>query len=99
MYKPKDGSEEDLKNILKDHLPVLKQLGFITGAGHFFARSANGTLIEIFEWVSEEAKVAAHQHPAVREIWGRMMPICEFPALKDLPEAQNRFPNFDLLPV
>ncbi len=97
MYKPKKGKEQEMKDILKDHLPTLRKYELITDKGHFFAQSADGTLIEIFEWASDEAKKAAHEHPAIMQMWGKMMPICDFPAMKDLPEAAKSFPNFELL--
>ena len=97
MYKPKKGKEKELGALLKDHLPTLKKYELITGKDAFFAKSSNGTFIEIFEWASEEAKTVAHQHPAIMQIWGKMMPICDFPAMKDLPEAAKSFPNFELV--
>ena len=99
MYKPKEGKEEELRILLKDHLPTLRQNQLIADTGSFFAKSTDGTFIEIFEWVSEEAKTAAHHHPAIREIWNKMMPICDFPAMKDLPEAAKSFPGFELVEV
>lgn len=94
MYKPKEGKAAELQQILDEHIPRLRELDLITTLEAITAISADGTLIEIFEWKSDEAKTVAHQHPAIMAIWGRMMPICEFPALKDLPEAQRPFPNF-----
>jgi len=97
MYQPKKGKEDELRRILKDHLPTLKKYELITDKGSFFAKSSNGTFIEIFEWASDEAKTVAHQHPAIMQLWGKMMPICDFPTMKDLPEATKSFPNFELV--
>jgi hypothetical protein len=97
MYKPKKGKDAELLELLKDHLPTLRKYELITDKGSFFVKSGNGTFIEIFEWASEEAKNVAHQHPAIMKIWGKMMPMCEFPAMKDLPEAAKSFPNFEIV--
>ena len=97
MYKPKEGKSADLKAILEDHIPTLQRLELITGNPAYMLESADGTIIEVFEWTGDAAKDIAHKHPAVRAIWGRMMNICSFPCLKELPEAEHSFPNFTVL--
>ena len=97
MYKPHEGKENELREILETHIPMLKEYGLITDKGTFQVRSKDGTIIEIFEWVNEEAKDIAHKHPAIMSMWGKMMPICNFPAMKDLPEAQKSFPGFEVI--
>ena len=34
-------------------------------------------MIEIFDWVDEDASRRAHQRPAVSEVWESMGPLCE----------------------
>jgi len=34
-------------------------------------RTADGTIVEIFEWVSLEAIAGAHENPAVLDLWKR----------------------------
>lgn len=97
MYKPKEGKEEELQEILKLHLPVLKEYGLISEKETYTVRAKDGTMIEIFEWMSEESKAVAHQHPAMRSLWGRMMAVCTFPTMSDLPEAKRSFPNFSVI--
>lgn len=94
MYQPAKGKSEELKQILKEHIPTLKRLGLITDSPAYMLESENGTVIEVFEWTGDEAKDIAHKHPAVRAIWGKMMDICTFPKMHDLPEANHSFPNF-----
>ncbi len=94
MYQPKKGKSGELKKILKEHLPTLQRLELITDRTPYVLESENGTIIEVFEWTGDAAKDAAHRHPAIRALWGKMMDICTFPALKDLPEAEKIFPNF-----
>ncbi|WP_235550157.1 hypothetical protein [Paenibacillus sp. Soil724D2] len=57
-------------------------------------QSVDGTLIEIFEWLSEEAKDKAHTSPKVWPIWENMMKVAELVSLSSLPEADKPFPNF-----
>jgi hypothetical protein len=94
MYKPKEGKEQELEQILEQHIPVLREYGLISEREAYTVQSKDGTVIEIFEWMSEEAKAVAHQHPAMRSLWGRMMAACTFPTMSDLPEAKKGFPNF-----
>lgn len=97
MYKPKEGKAGELNEILKTHMPALREYGLMTDKEPFTALADDGTVIEIFEWASQEAIDMAHEHPAIRSIWGKMGPICDFVSMKDLPEAQHPFPNFDIV--
>jgi hypothetical protein len=97
MYKPREGAAAQMAAILKEHLPLLKRLGFATERSAYTVQSTDGTIIEIFEWAGEEAKRAAHQHPEVAALWKRMEGLCDFPVMKELPESGARFPNFKFL--
>jgi hypothetical protein len=97
MYKPTEGNAKKLIEILKEHIPTLRKYELITNKSAYMVQSADGTVLEIFEWTNEKAKEVAHEHPAIRTIWGKMEGICEFPALKDLPEAHRPFPNFKII--
>jgi hypothetical protein len=39
-------------------------------------RTADGTIIEVFEWVSEDAIAAAHADPVVLDLWKRFEAAC-----------------------
>ena len=65
MYKPREGKAEELMDILKVHIPTLKEYDLITDKEPFTVLSENGTVIEIFEWASPEAIDLAHEHPAI----------------------------------
>lgn len=98
MYQPTSPEHhEKMLEILKRHIPTLRKYELITDSQAYLLQSENGTLIEIFEWKDEKAKQAAHEHPAIRIIWGEMEGICTFPSLSDLPESKSRFPNFKIL--
>ena len=97
MYKPNEGKEGDLKEILKEHLPLLREFELISDKETYTIKATDGTIIEIFEWLSEETKAIAHQHPATRQLWGRMMAICTFPAMRDLDEGKRSFPDFQIV--
>ena len=53
-----------------------------------------GTIVEVFERVSREAIAAAHENPAVRDLWKRFEAVCcKTPA--NLAEFQNMFAHFE----
>src|SRR4051812_39253004 len=93
-YRPHEGKEAAFQAILDKHIPTLIAEGLITDSPKLLLKSENGTLIEIFEWKSVEAKDAAHQNAAVMGIWNEMMEIADFPPLSTLPEAARPFAGF-----
>ena len=99
IYKPKSDRDDEMLEVLKSHTPLLKELGLISNKPAYLARSSNGHIIEIFEWLNEEAKVIAHSHPLLQPVWSKMMEICEFPSFSELPESASSFPNFETINI
>lgn len=97
LYRPKPGKEQALKEVLEKHVPVLREEGLITQRGNLTLQAEDGTVIEIFEWASREAKDKAHQSPKVMEIWDEISSAAEMTSLSALPEAERPFPNFKSL--
>jgi quinol monooxygenase YgiN len=95
-YKPKEGQEEALMALVEKHLPVLRELQLATDRANYIARSKDGSIIEVFEWTSMDAINAAHQHPAVTDIWEKMTMIADFLPMSALPEANRPFPGFEM---
>jgi hypothetical protein len=58
-------------------------------------RTADGTIIEIFEWVSQEAIASAHQNPAVIDLWKCFESVCSYETPSNLPEFQKMFSHFE----
>ena len=58
-------------------------------------KSAEGTIVEVFEWKSAEAIVAAHQNPVWQAMCGRYSEACEYISLENLSEGKNMFAKFD----
>ncbi len=94
MYRPKAGKLAELEALVQKHFGVLTEYGLTTGKAPFIGRSEDGTIIEVFEWISRSAAESAHDHPAVAKIWEAMAMVCEFGRLEQMPEAKNRFPHF-----
>jgi hypothetical protein len=94
MYRPHEGKIAELETLVRKHFSTLKEYGLTTDKDSFIGRSADGSLLEIFEWISAEAAEQAHDHPAVAKVWEAMGEVCDFGKLSDLPESKNRFPHF-----
>ena len=96
-YKPKQGKEEALMELVKRHLPTLRELGLATDNHNYIAKSADGRIIEVFEWSSGQAVGAAHQHPAIADIWEKMALVADFLPLNSIPESQQPFMSFEIV--
>lgn len=95
-YKPKAGKEKELLELVKRHLPILKNLELATDRANYIATAKDGTVIEVFEWSSTNAIRAAHDHPAVSDIWEKMTLIADFLPMASLEELQRPFPGFEM---
>jgi hypothetical protein len=58
-------------------------------------RTADGTIIEIFEWISQEAIEGAHHNPVVQDLWKRFEAVCSYDTPSNLPEFQKMFAHFE----
>nr|WP_090647327.1 antibiotic biosynthesis monooxygenase [Paenibacillus sp. UNC496MF] len=97
LYRPHPGKESELRGIVLEHEPALRAEGLITEHPLLRMEAEDGTVMEIFEWKSEEAKDQAHRSPVVWPLWERMMAAAEMTNLASLKEAQKPFPAFKRL--
>jgi hypothetical protein len=94
-FRPKPGKEDELLGVVMDHLKVLRQEGLATERPTLAMRAQDGTILEVFEWVSEEAAREAHSNPAVLELWGRYGAASDLTSFGQLAEAKEFFPHFE----
>jgi len=82
QYRVRDGHVDEFLALVGKHGPILRRLGLVTDEptrvylGHEKV-SAAPLVIEIFEWVDDDASGLAHTHPEVSEVWEAMGPLCE----------------------
>lgn len=93
-YKPKPGKETALKELTKGHVTRLATEGLVTKRKPVIMEAANGTIIEIFEWLSQEAIENAHHNTAVLEMWAEYAEVCDYVNLESLAEVSNMFAEF-----
>jgi hypothetical protein len=94
-YKPKPGQEQALLELVRNHLPPLRGQGLVTDREPIAMRAANGTIVEVFEWVSPEAIARAHQNPVVLDLWKKFEAVCEYETPANVSEFQNMFAHFE----
>jgi len=94
-YRPKPGKERGLLVAVQKHLAVLSSEGLVTDRPAHVMRAADGTVLEVFEWVSADAIARAHSSPAVGSLWREFGEACDYVPLATLPEAQKMFAEFD----
>lgn len=81
-YRVREGHLHEFLDLIARHGPVLRRLGLITDqptkvfAGQEKTNEAP-LVIEIFEWVDDDASSRAHTHPEVSGLWEAMGPLCE----------------------
>lgn len=92
--KPKAGKQAELMAMLEEQVQRLRQLGFVSGYPRQLMTAADGTVISIFQWDSDEAAKRAHEHPEFHQMWEAMSRISDAVPLSEVPEAQKPFSNF-----
>jgi hypothetical protein len=93
-YRPKPDKSIALKQLMKTHIPILKQEGLVTDRASVIMETKDGTIVEVFEWLSEEAIQQAHKNPVVLKMWEEYFKVCDIVPLDTLSEANTMFASF-----
>jgi quinol monooxygenase YgiN len=96
-YRPRPGCEQALAALVREHLPPLRAQGLVTARESIVMRTADGTIVEVFEWASQEAIASAHTNPVVLDLWKRFAAVCSFETPSNIAEFQNMFAHFEAL--
>jgi hypothetical protein len=92
-YKPKPGKEADLRQLTREHVPLLRAEGLATDLPVTACQASDGTVVEVFEWADGGVE-RAHKNPVVLKLWDRYAAACDIVPLVSLPEASNMFASF-----
>jgi hypothetical protein len=96
-YKPRRGAEEALLDLVRGHLPPLRSQGLVTDRAPIMMRGADGLIVEVFEWVSQEAIASAHTNPVVLDLWKKFEAVCWYETPANVAEFKNMFSHFEPL--
>ena len=98
-YRPKKGKEDALMALMKTHLPILKEQGFVEDVHSICGRAKDGTIVEVFVWKSQEAIDAAHTNDAVLAMWNDYGEACDYVTFGELAEAKDLFSPLEFVPL
>jgi hypothetical protein len=98
-YRPKSGKDHQLLQCVRDHLPILRSQKLVTDRPPYAMRARDGTIVEVFEWLSEEATKQAHSNPEVLKLWKRFDECSTYVMLDTLREVSEMFPHFEPIDV
>ena len=98
-YRAKAGQQEALRGLIRDHVATLRSIGLATDRAPITMEAADGTILEVFEWVSPDAIKAAHGHPTVLKMWEAFGAVCDYVPVAELPEASQLFSDFTPIAV
>jgi hypothetical protein len=97
-YRPKPGKHSQLRKLIDQHRRALDAAHLITRQPTLLLRArSDGTVLEIFEWISAKAADEAHQNPTIRAIWNKFTKIADFVPLSAIQEAGKVFSHFEAL--
>lgn len=96
-YKPNHGCEEALLELLRNHVPPLRAEGLVTERPSITMRSQDGTIVEVFEWVSEGVLKGAWQNGIVMDLQKRLGTLSRRVRASELPEFQNVLSYFEAI--
>jgi len=93
-YRPKPGAEGRLVELTRTHVPRLRELGLATAREPIAMRAEDGTVVEVFEWVSAEAIASAHTNPAVLAMWEEFGAVCDYVPITAVAGIDRPFAGF-----
>ena len=93
-YRPKAGQRDKLRALTRDHVAILRQEGLATDREPIAMEAADGTVVEVFEWVSAEAIEAAHKNDAVNRMWAEYAEVCDYIPAAQVEELSQLFSEF-----
>jgi len=94
-YKPKPGKDGDLLAIVKEHVPILRSVGLATERIPHIMKAGDGTIVEVFEWVSSKSIEEAHKNPVVLDMWKKFNDCSDAVNLADLDESKHPYSDFE----
>jgi hypothetical protein len=97
-YRPKSGQAGALQALVGRHWQVLREQALVSARPPQVMRAADGTIIEVFEWLSAQSIERAHGNAAVQALWSEFAAVCDYVPVGQVPEAGRPFSEFEALP-
>jgi hypothetical protein len=98
-FRPLPGKADALRALTETHVQRLRDLGLATPRSGIAMETPEGDVIEVFEWVSDDAIAHAHEHPEVLAMWAEYEQCCTYIPVSEVAGADSLFPDFTPLPT
>ena len=93
-YRPKPGMGEQLESLVARHVELLRAEGLASAKPAYAMCAADGTIVEVFEWLSQDAIDRAHASSKVQALWTEFSLACDYVPVGSLAEASRPFSEF-----
>lgn len=96
-YRAKPGMQSTLEALVGRHWDVLRGEALVSDRPAYHMRAADGTVVEIFEWLSESSVERAQGNAAVQALRSEFAAVCDLVPVGQLPETDQLFSEFGSL--
>lgn len=96
-YRPKPGRSQALERLVRRHHQRLKGEGLVSDRTSAIMRASDGTIVEVFEWLSADAIARAHESAATQAMWREFADVSDYVPLTELSESMSLFAEFEPL--
>jgi hypothetical protein len=93
-YRPKAGHEKALRALVQGHHATLRSVGLVTDRAPITMQAGDGSFVEVFEWASRDAILAAHENPVVLGMWEAFGKVSDYVPVAQISEASQLFSEF-----
>ena len=93
-YRPKPGMQEQLRALVARHVALLQAEGLASAKPPYAMCAADGTIVEVFEWLSQDAIDQAHASPKVQALWAEFSLACDYVPVGSLAETSSPYYEF-----
>jgi hypothetical protein len=97
VYTPYKGREQELLPAVKASFADLRLGGYVTAQPPMLMKSADGSIILIFEFKDEPMIRKAEADPVMQKHWMTLSKLCEFEKPINLVEFQQPFSEFETI--
>ncbi len=84
---------------MREHVRTLRREKLATKRVPIIVHAKDGTVLEVFEWISHRAIDAAHKNRAILAMWERFNAACEYVKVSDVPESHDQWASFAPLDI
>ncbi len=98
-YKPKPGMQSALEAVVNKHWLMLHREALVSDRPAHLMRASDGTVVEVFEWLSVQSIERAHRNAAVQALRSEFAAVCDCVPVGRLAEAGELFSEFESLPA